>query len=338
MLQARGGVNGRRRGRSRPPYPGGTPCEARDAGPDVRDAAARPLEVSAALGCGPARGGATSQLRTRAATTISQAGAGRRSVGLVRRDLLLELAHAAAQARRPRRRGGRRTRPGGRRSPWTSVVSLDASGRSADRAVRALGSRCGGRRVVAVGTRVTGGFRVTAGRRAVNPPDRGRHARAARADACSALTEALDAPRAATTARRTESDPCPGCRRHRSSAEQRLAGRARPLGDHLDPAVVEVERPAGQPELERPGPGPPAEADPLHPPAHPGRHPHRRVVRRILGRSRVRPPRRALAARAAVRRPVHERLAHDRAAAARARPVRPGRTPPATGRSSRTRR
>src|SRR5690606_29920379 len=38
--------------------------------------------------------------------------------------------------------------------------------------------------------------------------------------------------------------------------------------------VLHVPRPPGQAELQRPGPGPPAEPDPLHPPAHPRRQPN----------------------------------------------------------------
>src|SRR5690606_36378159 len=46
------------------------------------------------------------------------------------------------------------------------------------------------------------------------------------------------------------------------------------LRHDLHPAVLHVPRPPGQAELQRPGPGPPAEPDPLHPPAHPRRQPH----------------------------------------------------------------
>src|SRR5215471_3528192 len=41
--------------------------------------------------------------------------------------------------------------------------------------------------------------------------------------------------------------------------EQFLAAGGRPLGDDLDPEVLEVLRRAGKPELQRPGADPPAE-------------------------------------------------------------------------------
>src|SRR5215470_10743656 len=51
--------------------------------------------------------------------------------------------------------------------------------------------------------------------------------------------------------------------------EQFLAAGGRPLGNNLDPEVLEVLRRSGQPELQRPGPDPPAEADPLDAPGDP---------------------------------------------------------------------
>src|SRR3954447_22798891 len=68
----------------------------------------------------------------------------------------------------------------------------------------------------------------------------------------------------------------------RAGAAQRLqqprARRPRALGDHRDPAVGQVARRADQPQLERPGAGPPPETDPLHAAADPGDEPHRALV------------------------------------------------------------
>ena len=53
--------------------------------------------------------------------------------------------------------------------------------------------------------------------------------------------------------------------------EQCLDGRTRSLGDDFDPAVVQVRRPADQPEFEGPCPHPPAKSDTLYVPVHPCR-------------------------------------------------------------------
>src|SRR5690349_9219618 len=50
------------------------------------------------------------------------------------------------------------------------------------------------------------------------------------------------------------------------------------LGDDLDASVAGVPCVADEPELERPRPGPPAEADPLHPTVHPDDRPGGTVV------------------------------------------------------------
>src|SRR5947209_3288611 len=73
----------------------------------------------------------------------------------------------------------------------------------------------------------------------------------------------------------------------RSTAFQRLqqflATRARPLGNHQDPAVSLVGRISGQTLLQRPAARPPAKTDSLHPPVHPGGEPDVRLRHRRPG-------------------------------------------------------
>lgn len=58
-------------------------------------------------------------------------------------------------------------------------------------------------------------------------------------------------------------------------AEELDAPVLRALRNDFHAPVGHVARPAGEPQLQSAGPGPPAEADPLDPPTHPGGDPHR---------------------------------------------------------------
>ena len=161
-------------------------------------------------------------------------------------------------------------------------------------------------------------LRSTACRRTVCPPTGHRSTKPA--------IPPRDWPHRSTTVRTRPG--VPGSVRASSRAWQASRG---PSATTSTRPSCEVRRRADQAELQRPGPDPPAEADPLHPPVHPGGQPDRRRPRSPAG-----PPRARLAGRAAVGRPVHERLAADRGAAPPARLVPRGRRRPATGRSSRS--
>src|SRR5689334_5974989 len=69
-----------------------------------------------------------------------------------------------------------------------------------------------------------------------------------------------------------------GCAVAAQRLQQPRARRPRALGGHRDPPVGEVARRADEPQLERPGAGPPPETDPLHAAADPGDEPHRALV------------------------------------------------------------
>ena len=202
----------------------------------------------------------------------------------------------------------RRTRRGGRRAPWPCGSPLTRARVAPDGARdRALGSSRAAESVRRswrpTRTRGPVRLRVTAAPGGVNPLPRGGATLSTRAAGQRPAHSAAQRSRKpvgpaglATTARPDRPRTCPGA----PPAEQRPGGPrtpARPLGDDLDPAVVEVGAHPARPELERAGAGPPAEADALDAAAHPGRQPDGPSAGRSPpGRS----PRRPLAAGAAV--------------------------------------
>ena len=77
-------------------------------------------------------------------------------------------------------------------------------------------------------------------------------------------TKPVSPPRGGAPALGDEVDPARACPGRAAARAARSHASSRALGDDLDPAVGEVGRLPTQPELERPRPGPPAEADALH--------------------------------------------------------------------------